>query len=188
MAEQGRVLTSNAETAGMSRRTWTYADLNVLPRGRFEIIDGAMNEMPPAGFEHGEFENFFGAILRGHLKDKGYVAVGEVGIVIQKNPLRLRGADVVYISKETVAEKPRRMLEIPPDLVVEILSEDAPAHEINAKVRDYLEFGVRRVVLVDPAAETVAVHTGKGSDSGFFTFDQEFTLVEDLRLRVRDLL
>ena len=65
-----------------------------------------------------------------------YVAVGEVGIVIRKKPFRLRAADVVYISKKTSPKKPVGMLEVPPDLVVEIISEDEMAGKTDEKVRD----------------------------------------------------
>ena len=49
-------------------------------------------------------------------KDKGYVAVGEVGIVINKQPLRIRAADVVYLSKEKCPDPPKGMLKSPRSL------------------------------------------------------------------------
>ena len=41
------------------KATYTYADLNRLPDGNYEIIDGERREMTPTGFEHGRFEGGF---------------------------------------------------------------------------------------------------------------------------------
>ncbi|MDH4164604.1 MAG: Uma2 family endonuclease, partial [Nitrospirota bacterium] len=133
-----------------AKQVYTYQDIHHLPDGNYEIIDGERHDMTPTGFEHGHLEAKLGELLRHALKDRGYVAVGEVGIVIGKTPFRLRAADVVYISKEKTAERPKGMLEIAPDLIIEIISESNTAWEVTDKVRDYLAFGVDRVVLVDP--------------------------------------
>lgn len=79
----------------------TYENINSLPEGNYEIIDGAIVPVTPSGFRHGKFECVLSEILRKHLGSKGYVAVGGVGIVITKKPFRLRAADVVYVSKGT---------------------------------------------------------------------------------------
>jgi len=84
----------------LEKERLTYEEIDKLPEGSYEIIDGEIVEMAPTGFEHGGIELDIGSFLKKKLKNKGYVAVGEVGILISKNPLRIRGADVVYISKE----------------------------------------------------------------------------------------
>jgi Uma2 family endonuclease len=172
----------------IEKQIFTYEDLKHLPEGNYEIIDGERRDMTPTGFEHGDFEASLGEILRKHSKNKGYIAVGEVGIIIKKNPLRLRAADVVYISKEKSPEKPKGILEIPPDLIIEIISESNAAWEIMDKVKDYLLIGVERVVLIDPQTETVSVYQKGKREISLYNFDEEFTLIEGLNIKIKDVV
>jgi Uma2 family endonuclease len=172
----------------IEKQIFTYENLKHLPEGNYEIIDGERREMPPTGFEHGDFEASLGEILRKHFKNKGYIAVGEIGILIKKNPLRLRAADVVYISREKAHEKPKGILEMPPDLIIEIISESNAAWEITEKVKDYLSIGVERVVLVDPQTETVSVNQKGKREISLYNFDEEFTLVEGLNIKIKDVV
>jgi Uma2 family endonuclease len=175
-------------TTLLEKKTFTYKDINSLPEGNYEIIDGERVDMIPTGFEHGDFEGAFYELLKKHLKAKGHVAVGEVGIVINRTPFRLRAADAVYISKERSPERPKGMLEIPPDLIIEILSVDNTAKEINDKVKDYLSIGVGRVVLVDPFTETVTVFQHGKKEAGYYSFDDEFELIDGLIVRLKEVI
>src|SRR3989304_1291832 len=140
------------------KQIFTYDDIECLPEGNYEIIDGERYDMTPTSFEHGDIEGKFYALLTKHLKDKGYVAVGEVGVLISRKPLKIRAADVVYISKEKSTERPTGILEIPPDLIIEIISETNTAWEITDKVKDYLSIGVEKIILVDPLTQTVSLY------------------------------
>ncbi len=168
-------------------KKYTYEDLSSLPEGNYEIINGEKIEMTPTKFRHGKFEGIFFELLKKHLSHKGYVAVGEVGIIISKEPLRLRAADVVYVSKETSPDEPAGMLEIPPDLIIEIISEDNTASYLNEKVKDYLSIGVKTVVLVDPSTETVIIFK-HGSKAEYYNFDEEFELIDGVSIRLKELL
>lgn len=170
------------------KQLFTYEDIHRLPEGNYEIINGERYEMTPTGFEHGSFEGKFFELLTHHLKGKGYVAVGEVGILINKTPLRIRAADVVYISKEKAPERPKGILEIPPDLIIEIISETNTAWEITDKVKDYLSIGVGRVVLLDPQTQTVSLYQKGKREAILYNFEEEFTLIEGLTLRIKDVL
>ncbi len=171
----------------LEKKIYTYDDMNTLPDGNYEIIDGEMIPMTPTGFRHGKFECALSGILKKHLGSKGYVAVGEVGVVITKRPFRLRAADIVYISKNTSPQEPLGMLEIPPDLIVEIISEDDTARKINDKVRDYLSIGVKRVVFIDPFTETVTVYYHGKKEAGYYNFDEKCELFEGIVVRLREI-
>lgn len=170
----------------IERQVFTYEDLKNLPEGNYEIIDGERRDMTPTGFEHGRFELKIARLLEDSLKDKGYIAVGEVGILIKKIPLRVRAADIVYISKERIPERPRGILEIPPDLIIEIISESNAAWEITDKVKDYLSIGVERIILIDPQTETVSLYQKGKREVNLYSFDEEFTLIEGLTVRTKD--
>lgn len=171
----------------LEKKVYTYDEIDSLPQGNFEIIDGEMVSVTPAGFRHGKFECVLSEVLRKHLGSKGYVAVGEIGIIITKKPFRLRAADVVYVSKETLPREPVGMLETPPDLVVEIISEENTAREINDKVRDYLSIGVKRVILIDPFTEIVTVYHHGRREAGYYRFDEEFELFAGVLVKLKDL-
>jgi Uma2 family endonuclease len=174
--------------AALCRELLTYEDITRLPNGNYEVIDGERRDMTPTGFEHGDLEGRFYAFLTRRFEGKGYVAVGEIGILISRSPLRIRAADVVYISKAKTAWKPKGILEIPPDLIIEIVSESNTQSEMTEKVKDYLSIGVERVVLVDPQTRTVSAYQ-KGKNQAFFCdFDSEFALYEGLSLKMSDLL
>ena len=79
------------------------------------------------------------------------------------------------------------MLEIPPDLMVEIISEDETAGKIDEKVLDYLSFGVKRVVCINPFSETVAVYCHGRSDIGYYDFDEKFELIDKVFVKLREL-
>lgn len=170
------------------KKIFTYEDINSLPEGNYEIIDGERIDMTPTMFRDGKFEFKIAEFLEKHLGNKGYVAVGEVGIVISKSPLRLRAADVVYISKETSPIEPVGMLEIPPDLIIEIISEDIRAQYINDKVKDYLSIGVKRIVLIDPYTETITVFKHGKKEAGYFNFDEEFELIDGIFVKMKEIL
>jgi Uma2 family endonuclease len=175
-------------TTLLEKKIYTYEDINSLPEGNYEIIDGERRDMTPGGFRHGKFEGVFYELLQKHFKDRGYVSVGEVGIVISKNPFRLRAADVVYISKETSPIEPHGMLEISPDLIIEIISESNAQWEITDKVKDYLSIGVNRVVLVDPFTETVTVFMHGRKEAGYYSFDDGFELIDGVMVKLREII
>lgn len=70
--------------------------------GRCELIDGRIVPMSPAGAEHGILELNLALALKLFVQERqlGQVMTGEVGIYIRRNPDRVRGADIVFISKE----------------------------------------------------------------------------------------
>ena len=171
----------------LEKKVFTYEDITSLPEGNYEIIDGEMVSVTPAGFRHGKFECMLSEVLRKHLGSNGYIAVGEIGIIITKKPFRLRAADVVYLSKETSPQEPVGMLETPPDLIIEIISEENTAREINDKVRDYLSIGVKRVILIDPFTEIVTVYHHGRREAGYYSFDEEFELVAGVSIKIKEL-
>jgi Uma2 family endonuclease len=170
------------------KQIFTYDDITRLPEGNYEIIDGERHDMTPTGFEHGKFEWQLAELLDRHLKDKGNISVGEVGVLISKNPLRIRAADVVYISKEKAPQSPKGILEIPPDLIIEIISESNTAWEITDKVKDYLSIGVERIILIDPLTQTVSLYQKGKKEALLYNFDEDVTLIEGVTIKIKELL
>ena len=90
--------------------------------------------------------------------DLGWVLAGEVGIYIRRNPDRVRGADIVFLSRERWPEGPSEgFLEGSPDLVVEIMSPNDRWQEVRQKIVEYFSIGVRWVWIVEPENRAVLV-------------------------------
>ncbi|MBK7057823.1 MAG: Uma2 family endonuclease [Leptospiraceae bacterium] len=164
-----------------------YADIDSLPDGFYEVIDGEKKEMSPTGFLHGLMEMSLSQILEKHLSSKGYVATGEVGILIQRNPLRIRGADIVYITKEQYPKPPLGILEKAPELIVEILSPANTTTEMNAKLKDYLSIGTAHIIYVDPENEITTKYDSTGS-SKIYPFSETFLIYNTLEIKMSDIL
>ncbi|GMU54309.1 MAG: hypothetical protein AMXMBFR33_34550 [Candidatus Xenobia bacterium] len=127
-----------------------------LPTGvdRFEIVRGEVVALSPTGGTHGQVECNALLVLAGPVKAQrlGRLYVGEVGVVIEQDPLTVRGADVAFVHRDQgpVATSPEGYLLTPPALVVEVLSPNDRASEVEGKVQEYLQAGVQVVLLLDP--------------------------------------
>lgn len=130
--------------------------------GPCELIDGRIVPLTPTGDEHGRIEgNVFRALDEfARSRHLGKVLVGEVGIFTQRNPDRVRGADVLFISNERYSRRSSASgyLEVAPELVVEILSPSDRALDTMQKLREYFAIGVKVVWVVDPEARRVYVY------------------------------
>lgn len=146
----------------------TGEELLLMPGvGPCELIDGRIVPMSPTGGEHGWVEANLCHALRTFVTARrlGKVLVGEVGIYTRRNPDRVRGADVVYISAEQVARwtNPSGFLDVAPDLVVEILSPRDTVMDLDEKLREYFAIGVRLVWVVDPRSRSVSAYRSLSS-------------------------
>ena len=63
----------------------------------------------------------------------------------------------------TLSRPEGRIITSPPFLVVEVLSPDDRVEDIEEKIADYLEFGVKYVWVVSPRTRRGRVHTSEGS-------------------------
>jgi Uma2 family endonuclease len=141
----------------------TGAELAQMPDHELcELVDGRIVPMSPTNPEHGRIEANLAATLRAiaGTKNLGLVMTGEVGVFTAVNPDRVRGADVVFISHGRYERrtKARSFLDVPPELVVEILSPEHRHVDMSQKVREYLDIGVDLVLVVDPDARIITAY------------------------------
>lgn len=149
-------------------RLLTIADVaalpNELPSGavRYELHDGRLIIMPPAGDTHGSTELKIATelMLQGERRGHGKARCGEVGIILRRNPDRLVGADALFISNDRlpIRTSPEGYLETIPDLVVEVRSKNDRPADVAEKVQEYLAAGVRLVWVLDAKTQTVTAH------------------------------
>ena len=142
---------------------------------RFEIVRGEVVPLSPTGGKHGYVEQRIGRVLghEGEDADLGTPFVGEVGVVVVRDPQTVRGADAAFLLKEQMPpeETPEGYLLTPPALVAEVLSPNDRASYVQAKVLEYLSAGVRVVWVVDPSTRSVAVYL-KGATARILTGDE----------------
>lgn len=123
-----------------------------------ELVEGRIESMTPTGFSHGRVELVLGMALESWAQEtrSGRVVVGEVGLYLRRGPDTVRAADVLYLSEERFARLgSSSYLDVPPELVVEILSPDDRWSEVMQKLAEYLAFGVDRVWIVNPRLRQV---------------------------------
>jgi Uma2 family endonuclease len=128
---------------------------------RVELVDGVVRELPLPFFKHGNVCATFTARLHSFVKthDLGRVASNDSFVVVQRDPLRVRGADVCFYSYECLPRGPvpEGLLSVAPDLVAEVRSPSETWSDVFIKVSEYLKAGVRVVLVFDVPTMTVSV-------------------------------
>jgi Uma2 family endonuclease len=136
-------------------------------RGRFELVDGQLDEVNVSNLSVDVGAQLLALLV-------AYCRIHKLG--------RVFGADSYYQcfpQGERMARKPdasflaqdrlppdwmeQGYFSIAPDLVVEVLSTNDTAYEIDRKITDYLSVGVRLIWEVNPVERTVMVHRLDGT-------------------------
>lgn len=129
--------------------------------GPCELIEGRIVRVSPTRPKHGRYEYRIARAL-GDFVDThrlGEVQVGEVGIYTRRNPDTVRAADILFISRERLAQAtPDGFFDVAPELVVEILSPDERWSYMKKKLREYFDIGVKIVLVVDPDERAVSAY------------------------------
>lgn len=129
--------------------------------GRCELVEGRIVKLSPTKMPHGRYE-FEMARLLGNFVEKhdlGVVMVGEVGVYTRRDPDTVRGADVLYISHERLAQAtPGGFMDVAPELIVEVMSPSDRWSEVRKKIKEYFEIGVTAVLIVEPEEQTIALY------------------------------
>lgn len=132
-----------------------------LPPGRYDLIDGELYHMAPAGQEYGDVQtNFFLAI--GNLvlaNNLGRTYAGETGFILATDPDVVVAPEVAFVRSDRMARIGRRKGYLPlvPDLAVEVVSPTDYPKLINQKIEKYLAAGIPMLVVVYPESRRVRV-------------------------------
>jgi Uma2 family endonuclease len=148
----------------------TADELSRLPDNgmRRELLAGELHEMPPAGGDHGFVALETGYRLRDFLQRHSEVGGGlfaaETGFRLTRDPDTVRAPDVAYVSAEQLPlARVRGFPELAPDLVVEVVSPNDTASEVQAKVEEWLLAGSRLVWVLYPVTRTAMVYQPDGT-------------------------
>jgi Uma2 family endonuclease len=127
-----------------------------------ELIQGAVRELPMPYPKHGRIGLLMGYLVEEHGQkhDLGRVVTNDSFVQTHRNPDTVRGADVAFYSFERLArgKVPDGLLSVVPDLVVEVRSPSERWTDLFAKVVEYLQAGVRVVIVLDEPTATASVY------------------------------
>jgi Uma2 family endonuclease len=157
-----------------------------------ELVRGEIVSMPPPGGLHGVCCNKVGRRLGNFVeeRDLGTVTSNDTGFVTERGPDSVRGPDVAYWSKEKLPTVPVGYIEVPPQLLVEVLSPSNTSKHIRTKLKEYFAKGVRIVWVIDPEDRTLTIY--HDSEEGRLLHESATVTGEDVlsgfACRVSDLL
>jgi Uma2 family endonuclease len=124
--------------------------------GDREYVDGRVVERNVGEIDHADWQTGLVAFLRARYPQFW----SAVEVRVQVAPTRFRVPDVCLVTGSRPAG---RIVTEPPFLVVEVLSPDDRASDLQEKIDDYLGFGVRYVWVVNPKGPRGYIHTPEGS-------------------------
>jgi Uma2 family endonuclease len=143
----------------------TADDLMAMPEdgNRYELMRGELVSTPMSSYESSEIAMAIGSMLRAfaYPHKLGRVAGADGAFILHRNPYTVRIPDASFVRMDRLPppEQRRQFLELAPDLAVEVVSPSDSANEVQEKVREYLDAGVRLIWVVHPAQRTLTVYT-----------------------------
>jgi Uma2 family endonuclease len=148
-----------AQTKLLTAEEFMAADLG---EGTFELVRGEVIEVPPPMPEHGRVcgNAFYVVEMYGRQSGLGYGLSNDSGILIERGPDTVRGADVCFYShaRWPRSQVGRALPPVPPDLVVEVVSPRNRRGTLFMKIGEYLDAGVLMVWVIYPRQRRVAVY------------------------------
>ena len=146
----------------------TASDLERLPDDgfRYELVDGEVRKMTPAGNVHGKIAALVTASLVQHVlvNRLGSVYAAETGFRLASDPDTVRAPDAAFVSQARLDAVGSVAGYWPgaPDLAVEVVSPGDRSGEVAEKVAAWLAAGTQMVVVVEPPQRMVVVHRADG--------------------------
>jgi Uma2 family endonuclease len=153
---------------GEATSLMTTEDMLALPQNGVErwLIRGELREKPMTVRNrwHSQIMAAVTFLLenwrRQQHEPRGVVLCGEAGCRLRRDPETTVGIDVVYVSAEVAARRPKdtKLIDGVPVLAVEILSPNDTQDEVHEKISAYLDAGVALVWLIDPQDRSLRIY------------------------------
>jgi Uma2 family endonuclease len=129
---------------------------------RAELVKGEVREVPMPFPKHGKICSRIGRFLDEYAETHacGHVMTNDSFVQTRSNPDTVRGPDICYYSYERLpkGKVPEGFLPVVPDLVVEVKSPSDGWGELFVKVGEYLQAGIRVVIILDSPTATASVY------------------------------
>ncbi len=127
-----------------------------------ELVRGKVVTVNVPAPRHGQICSKIDRLVGNHAEAHalGHVVANDSGVVTERGPDTVRGADVSVYSYSRVPPGPfpSGYLSVVPELIFEVRSPTDRWSKLLAKVSEYLEAGVTVVCALDQVSETVQVY------------------------------
>ena len=114
---------------------------------RYELVQGELIQMSPAGDEHGQVTIELAVSLHLYVKQHrlGRVCAAETGFKLESDPDTVRAPNIAFVRRERVEATGTLsgFRSGAPELVVEVLSPSDRIGKVEAKVKQWLETGAQ---------------------------------------------
>jgi Uma2 family endonuclease len=145
----------------------TAAELFALgDDGRYELFAGEPRERVSPNYDHYRITGRLNGFLFVFVNERGIGDIGpEPHIVFEVEPDTVLVPDLAFYLAERAPEPGNRtgLIRVVPDLVIEVLSPDNTAEEIDAKVQIYLRAGVPLVWVFNPRRRSATIYGADGT-------------------------
>jgi Uma2 family endonuclease len=135
---------------------------------RRELVAGELHERPPGGGEHGYVGGSalgeIRALLKQHPEVGGGVFTAETGFRLSRNPDTVRTPDVAYVGPDRLEQaRVGGFPKLARDFVVEVVSPNDRAGEIQQTAEEWLRVGVRLVWVLYPSTRSTMTYERDGA-------------------------
>lgn len=133
---------------------------------RYDLIEGELHKMWPAGFHHGKVGSYLYLAIGNFVleNDLGTVPLSETGFLLERDPDTVLAPDIAFVSKNREPEHTEEVYFVGhPDLAVEVVSPSNSIRELNFKAKKFLEHGTRLVWIIQPKKRALEIHRRDGS-------------------------
>ena len=138
----------------------TYDEYCLLPEdgNQYELFDGELVMTPSPNREHQKIVGNLYRRLADFVEERslGDVYLSPLDTIF--DPYTALQPDILFVSKERLAEVGRERIEGAPDLVVEVLSPSTFYKDLRRKMAVYSRFGVQEYWIVDPEMKTIELY------------------------------
>lgn len=138
----------------LARRRATYEEYQALPQSTHlvEWVEGEIVEHMPPTITHQDLASYLTTLLRLFVD---FIGLGKVMSAPTEMRCRAGGnarePDVLFVAQENLGRVANdKRLEGPADLVIEIISADSVARDLDEKFVEYQECGVPEYWVIDP--------------------------------------
>ena len=121
-----------------------------------DYVEGVLEERNVGEISHSEAQTALTVYAR--TQAQGFWSGVEVRVQVKMDRFRIPDVTIVRGAKPS-----GRIIIVPPEVTVEVLSPDDRAAAIQVRIDDYLAFGVPCVWVIDPETRRAWMHTNEGS-------------------------
>lgn len=121
-----------------------------------EYVDGCLQVLPTPDGLHQALLLILATLFREYAKTDANAAVKVSPFKVMLNETQFREPDICFMTGSNARRRTRKFW-MGADLVVEIVSESNPEHDLDTKMREYANGGIPEYWIVDPIQRAIRI-------------------------------